>query len=116
MAKSFTASASVNPMNRVSISSFNAPSCKRAANLCDSSTSFVSFLSVDTMIRLGYRLSYSALDSRRNSGLNIIFFVSYFLRTDSVYPTGIVDLMTMMASGFTFKTSSITASTAEVSK
>lgn len=42
--------------------------------------------------------------------------VLYFLRTDSVYPTGIVDLMTMIAFGFTFNTSSITASTADVSK
>ena len=41
-------------------------------------------LSVDTMIRLGYRLSYNALDSLKNSGLKMIFDVLYFLRTDSV--------------------------------
>lgn len=39
-----------------------------------------------------------------------------FSRTEAVKPTGMVDLMTMMASGFTFITSWMTASTAEVSK
>lgn len=62
------------------------------------------------------KVSYKAFDSLKNSGLKIILTVLYFLRTDSVYPTGIVDLMTMIAFGFTFNTSSITASTAEVSK
>ena len=41
---------------------------------------------------------------------------TYFLRTDSVYPTGIVDLITIIAFGLTDITSSITASTADVSK
>ena len=47
--------------------------------------------SVETMIRDGYRLSYRALDSRRNSGLKMMFFVLYLARTLSVYPTGIVE-------------------------
>lgn len=72
--------------------------------------------SVETMTRLGYRLSYSALNSRRNSGLKITFSPSIFLQTDSVYPAGIVLLMTIMAFGFTFMTRSITDSTAGVSK
>ena len=45
-----------------------------------------------------------------------MFFVLYLALTDAVYPTGIVDLMIIVASGFTFNTSSITASTAEQSK
>ena len=40
----------------------------------------------------------------------------YFSRTEAVKPTGMVDLMTMMASGLHRITSWITASTAEVSK
>ena len=40
----------------------------------------------------------------------------YFSRTESVYPTGTVDLMTMTASRLTESTSSITASTEVVSK
>ena len=45
-----------------------------------------------------------------------MFFVLYFSLTDAVYPTGIVDLIIIVAFGFTFNTSSITASTAEQSK
>ena len=73
-------------------------------------------MSVPTMMREGYRLSYSALDSRRNSGLNRMLSVPNFSRTLAVYPTGMVDLMTMMASALYCMTSLMTASTAEVSK
>ena len=46
----------------------------------------------------------------------MIFLHRYFSRTLAVKPTGMVDLMTMTASGFTFITSRMTVSTAEVSK
>ena len=46
----------------------------------------------------------------------MIFLQSYLSRTEAVYPTGTVDLMTMMAVGFAFITSSITFSTVVVSK
>ena len=39
-----------------------------------------------------------------------------FSRMDLVKPTGIVDLMTITASGLYFMTEAMTASTAEVSK
>ena len=42
--------------------------------------------------------------------------ILYFSRTVAVKPTGIVDLITMIASGLYSITSLITASTAEVSK
>ena len=45
-----------------------------------------------------------------------MFFVWYFALADTVYPTGMVDLMIIVAFGFTFNTSSITDSTAEQSK
>lgn len=40
--------------------------------------------SVPTIMREGYRLSYSALLSRKNSGLNIMFLLPVFLRICSV--------------------------------
>ena len=40
--------------------------------------------SVPTTMRLGYRLSYSALDSRRNSGLKMMFLEPVFSRIDLV--------------------------------
>ena len=49
------------------------------------------------MIREGYRLSYKALDSRRNSGLKIIFLLLNFSLTLVVYPTGIVDFVVIAA-------------------
>ena len=73
-------------------------------------------MSAPTTMRLGYRLSYSAFDSRRNSGLNRMFFTPYFAFTEAVNPTGTVLLTTMYASGFTRLTSWITLSTALVSK
>ena len=53
---------------------------------------------------------------RFHEALKMIFLHRYFSRTLAVKPTGMVDLMTMTASGFTFITSRMTASTAEVSK
>ena len=41
---------------------------------------------------------------------------SNFFRIDSVYPTGIVDFITIIASGLYFITNLITVSTADVSK
>jgi hypothetical protein len=40
----------------------------------------------------------------------------YLALTDAVNPTGMVDLMTIIASGFTSSTFYMTASTADVSK
>ena len=93
--------------------SLMAPCCRRVAKV--RAFSLLSS-SQETMMREGYRLSYSALDSRRNSGLKMMFLVWYFYRTEAVNPTGMVDLMIIVASGFTFRTSSMTASTAEQSK
>ena len=62
---SLTASASVKPMIRVSIFSLIAPSCSRPAKVLAAFTRRALSTSVPTMIRLGYRLSYRALDSRR---------------------------------------------------
>ena len=68
------------------------------------------------MMREGCRLSYSARLSRRNSGLKRMRSVWNSSRAFAVYPTGIVDLMTIQASGLTESARRITASTAEVSK
>ena len=46
----------------------------------------------------------------------MILFTPYFSRTDSVYPTGIVDFMTMRTSGLTLRVHSMASSTADVSK
>ena len=43
----------------------------------------------------GYRLSYNALLSRRNSGLNRILLQPSRSRMEAVNPTGIVDLITI---------------------
>ena len=67
-------------------------------------------------MRLGYRLSSIACDSRRNSGLKRMFLLWNFSRTDAVYPTGTVDLMTTAASGLHRVTSPMTSSTAAVWK
>ena len=53
LANSFTASASVNPINNVSISSLMAPSCNSDANVCAASTNLSSSISVPTMILEG---------------------------------------------------------------
>ena len=68
------------------------------------------------MILLGYKLSYKALPSLKNSGQKIILLEPITSLMCLVYPTGIVDFITIIAFGFTFVTTLITASTAEVSK
>ena len=67
-------------------------------------------------MRLGCRLSYSALPSRRNSGENSSRLQPNASAARSVYPTGTVDLMTTSAPGLTLPTSESTASTVEVLK
>lgn len=69
-----------------------------------------------TIIREGYKLSYSALPSRKNSGENIILLHSNIFLTLLVYPTGTVDLIIIVASGFIDNTLAITASTLLVLK
>ena len=81
LAKSLTASASVKPMNSVSIFSLIAPCWRSFAKI---SASSLESSSQETIIVDGERLSYSAFDSRRNSGLKMIFFVLYFSLTDAV--------------------------------
>ena len=68
------------------------------------------------MIRLGYRLSYNALPSRKNSGLNRSFVFAYFLRISPVNPTGTVDFITITARGLTSDARAITSSTESVLK
>ena len=68
------------------------------------------------MIRLGYKLSYSARLSRKNSGLNNKLRTPICARMCWENPTGTVDLITSMASGFASMARPITFSTAEVSK
>ena len=92
------------------MSSFIAPSANKLAN----------FLALSdfspTIIRDGYKLSYNALPSLKNSGENIIFYVLNIFLTFFVYPTGTVDFITIIASGFTDKTFAITTSTLLISK
>ena len=116
LANNLTASASVGFVNKTSIFSFNAPSTRSFANVCAACFIFSLLSGAPTIILEGYKLSYNALPSRKNSGEKIIFSVSYFFLTLSVYPTGTVDLITIIASLFTLRTSSITCSTDEVSK
>ena len=108
--KSFTASASVESVNNTGISSFIAPSIKRSANFLALS------LCSPTIILEGYKLSYKALPSLKNSGENIIFSVSNISLTLFVYPTGTVDFIIIVASGFIESTLAITASTLLVLK
>ena len=109
-------SASLYPIYRISISFFIAPSRNNSANC---SAQFLFYSLHDTIILDGYKLSYKAFDSLRNSGLNIILSILHFARICSVSPTGIVDLITIV--GFSLRvdvealTKSKTASIAEVS-
>ena len=64
----------------------------------------------------GNKLSFRDCPSRKNSGENIIFLVFSFLFNFSVYPTGTVDFMIIVAEGLCLIASSITQSTAEVLK
>ena len=110
MANNLTASASVESIYFVSILSFIAPSFNKFANsiaLSDFSP---------TIILDGYKLSYKALPSLKNSGENIIFVIPYFFFIDSTYPTGIVDFITIVVSRLIEITFSIMSSTELVSK
>ena len=71
----------MNPINKVLMFSLIAPCCNSDANT--SAFSLVSS-SQETIILEGYRLSYKALDSRKNSGLKIIFLVLYLALTEAV--------------------------------
>ena len=62
------------------------------------------------------KLSYKAFPSLKNSGENIILSILYFFLTLLIKPTGIVDLITIIAFELLIKTCSITDSTADVSK
>jgi len=65
-------------MINVSISSLTAPSCSNPANVFAASTNLGSSISVPTMILDGYKLSYKAFDSLKNSGEKIIFLLPVF--------------------------------------
>src|SRR5690554_5014893 len=98
------ASASVELVKRIEISFLSAPSAKRLAKvlaLSDCSP---------TIIREGYRLSYKALPSLKNSGEKIILSVLNISLTSFVYPTGMVDLIIITASGLIERTAAMTLS------
>ena len=61
-------------------------------------------------------MSYSALVSRRNSGLNRMRSVPFRAFSWAVYPTGMVDFITTVARSLAFRAASTTPSTADVSK
>ncbi|MNN42544.1 hypothetical protein D3C81_1567310 [compost metagenome] len=61
-------------------------------------------------------MSYSAFPSRRNSGEKMMLRVPNRSRSSSVQPTGMVDLMTITASGLIATTSRTTDSTEPVLK
>ena len=88
----FTASASPEGINIGDIFLISDPSISKFAN------SFDCFESPPIMIRVGNRLSFSALPSLKNSGEKIIRSVECFFCKNSVCPTGIVDLMITKAS------------------
>ena len=69
-----------------------------------------------TIMRDGYKLSYKALPSRKNSGEKIILSTPNFAFNCSVKPTGTVDLITIIALGLIDNTSCTTDSTLLVSK
>jgi hypothetical protein len=87
-----------------------APSFKRFANI----SAF--FECSPTTILEGYKLSYKAFPSLRNSGEKMILKSGCFSRCSCVYPTGIVDLIMIVAFELYLETSKITLSTVDVSK
>ena len=104
------ASASVLSVNNTGVSSssdasFNKPAKTSASLVC-----------APTTILDGCKLSYKARPSLKNSGEKIIFSYWYFSRIVFVYPTGIVDLIMIVAWSLYFKTVSIASSTLDVSK
>ena len=75
---SLTASASVESVKSTSISSLIAPCCNNPANTLARS------LCSPTIIRDGYKLSYKARPSRKNSGEKIMFSQPNFALTSLV--------------------------------
>ena len=69
-----------------------------------------------TTIREGWRLSWSARPSRRNSGEKSTRSVPSRSRSAAVNPTGTVDFMTAVARGSISRMSATTCSTLLVSK
>ena len=106
----FTASASVDFINFIVTSFFNEDSFNKSANFFA-----CSFLSPKIILD-GYKLSYSAFPSLKNSGENIILFILYFVFILSVNPTGTVDLIIIVVCIFIFFIFSMVSSTSEVSK
>jgi hypothetical protein len=106
---SLIASASVEPTIWTGLSCEAVPASSRSAK------TLASAVASPTMIRLGYRLSWSAWPSRRNSGENSTSRpCSLVIRSEK--PTGTVDFTTGTACGATSTTVRITDSTDEVSK
>ena len=105
MANSLIASASVLSVSSTGMSFLTAPSTNKSANTWPCSERS------PTTMRLGYKLSCSALPSRKNSGENIKLCVMCFNRMRSVKPTGTVDLITIVACGLMANTSAITDAT-----
>ena len=68
------------------------------------------------MILDGYKLSYKAFVSLKNSGAKNIFFLLKLFRSMSVKPKGIVDLITIVALSLCSILSEMTFYTDEVSK
>ena len=109
-ANNLTASASVGSINLTTTSSFKQLSFNNLANF-----SALSDFS-PTIILDGYKLSYNAFPSLKNSGLNIIFSISYFSFIACIKPTGTVDLTTIVVFIFISFTFFIISSTVDVSK
>ena len=105
MANNFTASASVESIYLITTSSFNR--CANCSALVDFSP---------TIILDGYKLSYKAFPSLKNSGLKIILSIWYFSFIALINPTGTVDLTTIVVFIFILLTFFIISSTEEVSK
>ena len=110
LANSLIASASVGSVSSTGTSGSSEPSSSRSANCLPRA------LRSPTTIRDGWRLSWSARPSRRNSGLNTIGSPGVAASIRSVKPTGTVDLTTRVASGAAAWASARTRSTELVSK
>ena len=91
----FTDSASFESIYLITTSFFKELFFKILPNL------IASLLLSPIIILEGYKLSYKAFPSLKNSGENIIFFFLYFFLNSLVYPIGIVDLIIIVASLFT---------------
>ena len=109
MANSLIASASVLSVSSTGTSGSSAASRSSSANALPRSPRS------PTTIRLGCRLSHSALPSRRNSGLNTTGTPSR-AASERVNPTGTVDFTTTVASALRRAASPATCSTVVVLK